>query len=214
MRLPPQTLLQQPYVKAASVNAMESTVEEERSTFDYDDTQGVEGSEELLEMDSFEYDEEELPLNDAQDRTATIKRLKGRGGGDHIELGGFRYSYQTTLKNGTRFYRCVLRGGASLGCNARLYEDPVSGEVTLSGEHVHDAKSAKTRTGSRNRDKSVSGRTLQTKKVHGDGGPRRKGDRRAKADTFNRSAKDDPPPPQGERSVPWAVPAKSIRQLV
>ncbi|KAH7699774.1 hypothetical protein AAVH_33119, partial [Aphelenchoides avenae] len=76
--------------------------------------------------------------------TASIKRLKGRLGGDHIELGGFRYSYQTTLKNGSRFYRCVLRGGASLGCNARLYEDPVSGEVTLSGEHVHDAKFAKT----------------------------------------------------------------------
>lgn len=30
-----------------------------------------------------------------------------------------------------------------MGCNARLYEDPVSGEVTLSGEHVHDAKFAK-----------------------------------------------------------------------
>lgn len=57
-------------------------------------------------------------------------------GSEKIGYEGHLYTYQRSLEDGTRTYRCSKK--SSLKCNARLYYNPTTEEYSVAGLHVED----------------------------------------------------------------------------
>ncbi|KAH7704258.1 hypothetical protein AAVH_28553 [Aphelenchoides avenae] len=152
-------------IKATKASAVKFTVKEERSTFDYDATQDLEGSEEKMEMDFFEYDdEEELPQTNGADNA-----------GSFAMCNGYRMRSKHANARGELYWVCARQTRTKCSGSAKSGLDAVDlVEIRKHNHDVDDERLTQVRRGVRRTDDAD------------DGVPQRKIIRCAKADALNR----------------------------